>query len=533
MLPWVAVFFLASISFDRVYAFDSNPPERCAEFGELQSISVTDWENGLGGWTADTHDIASPSDFDTPDWAVVGSLPDSRSGQAAFVANLDTGDCVTDFKIGALTLNSPLLEIPGGVAVPRISINHWFDIEHQWDGGNFKISVNGGVFNLIPVTAIEVGPYNDTLFAALTEEGGELNLNPLAGQDGFTGPDYPTELPRWGQSHINLTGIAAAGDSIQLQFDYGVDECGGNVGWYVDEVEFYGCSGEVQPSDTILTLVKKVVNNNGGEETPSAWTLSASGPDSFDGNGPSVSSGAGLAAGTYNLSESGPPGYDASAWDCDFGTQTDADTIIVATGQAVTCTITNDDISPTLTVQKTIINDNGGTVTDKNAFGLKVDGGVVLHNATNSFDAGNHTVSEDGLAGYQPGIWGGDCEANGSITLAPGQDAICTITNDDISPTLKLVKTVINDHGGEITDPDAFGLKVDGDGVLHNVSNAFDAGIHTASEDGSPDYKAGKWGGDCNPDGSVTLSLGQTATCTITNDDINLLEIIFRDGFEQ
>lgn len=338
------------MSFDQAYAFDSNPPERCAGFGELQSISVTDWENGLSGWAVDTHDIASPANFDTPDWAVVGSLPDSRPGKAAFVANLDTGDCVTDFKIGALTLNSPVLEIPGGVAVPRISINHWFDIEHPWDGGNFKISVNGGVFNLIPVTAIEVGPYNGTL--SFIEQGVELNLNPLAGQDGFTGPDYPAELPHWGQSHVNLTGIAVAGDTIQLQFDYGIDECGGNIGWYVDEVEFYSCLAEVQPSDTILTLVKTVVNDNGGEELPSAWTLSASGPAPFSGNGPSVSSGAGLAVGTYNLSESGPSGYSASAWDCDYGTQIDADTITVAAGQVITCTITNDDIGPFETIFK-------------------------------------------------------------------------------------------------------------------------------------------------------------------------------------
>ena len=39
-------------------------------------------------------------------------------------------------------------------------------------------------------------------------------------------------------------------------------------------------------------------------------------------------------------------------------------------GEAATCTITNDDSDATsLTVVKTIVNDNGGTVTDENAFG--------------------------------------------------------------------------------------------------------------------------------------------------------------------
>ncbi len=110
----------------------------------------------------------------------------------------------------------------------------------------------------------------------------------------------------------------------------------------------------------------------------------------------------------------------------------------------------------------------------------------VLHNAVNEFSAGAHTVSEVGLPGYQPGTWGGDCNADGTITLAPGDEAICTITNDDISPTLKVVKNITNNNGGTVTDQNAFSLRVDGDLVLHNVSNDFDAGSHTVSEDGLP-----------------------------------------------
>ena len=148
--------------------------------------------------------------------------------------------------------------------------------------------------------------------------------------------------------------------------------------------------------------------------------------------GPSVSSGTGFVVGSYDLSENGgPDGYSASDWVCVGGTQDDSDTIMLALDETATCTISNDDISPTLTVVKTIVNNNGGTVTNPNTFNLKVDGDSVLHNATNSFDAGNHTVSEDGLAGYQPGSRGGDCNPDGSITLSPGEHAICTITNDD------------------------------------------------------------------------------------------------------
>jgi hypothetical protein len=95
-----------------------------------------------------------------------------------------------------------------------------------------------------------------------------------------------------------------------------------------------------------------------------------------------------------------------------------------------------------------------------------------------------------------------------------------------------LFKTIINDDGGKVTDPNAFGLRIDGVSVLHDVSNAVDVGDYEVSEDGLPDYKAGPWGGDCNPNGTISLVLGQDATCTITNDDIDPNEIIFRDGFE-
>ena len=116
------IFFMMSV--DHTLAAEPNPPPRCDGFGALQSISLTDWESGLGAWTVDTHDVANPISFDTLNWAVVGSLPDSRAGNAAFVADQDNGDCVTDTKAGALTLDSPTIVIPGGTQVPRISIDH-------------------------------------------------------------------------------------------------------------------------------------------------------------------------------------------------------------------------------------------------------------------------------------------------------------------------------------------------------------------------------------------------------------------------
>ncbi|MDX1409992.1 MAG: hypothetical protein R3330_17705, partial [Saprospiraceae bacterium] len=213
---------------------------------------------------------------------------------------------------------------------------------------------------------------------------------------------------------------------------------------------------------TTLTLIKQVVNDDGGGAVASSWTLTATGPSGFSGPGPSVSSGPGFLPGTYDLSEMGPGGYAASDWVCIGGTQDDADTVTLAPSEDASCIITNDDISPTITVFKTIVNDDGGTETDENAFGLMVNGNPVQHNVANEFVPGMYTVSETGLAGYQAGPWGGDCDSDGSINLVLGQQAICTITNDDIPATLTVFKTIINDNGGTVTDQNAFGLRIDG-----------------------------------------------------------------------
>lgn len=86
-----------------------------------------------------------------------------------------------------------------------------------------------------------------------------------------------------------------------------------------------------------------------------------------------------------------------------------------------------------LTVTKTVVNDDGGTMTvsDFPLFvgGLSVTSGV----ATTTLAPGTYTVSETGDAGYAASVWGGDCAADGTITLADGDDLECTITNDDIA----------------------------------------------------------------------------------------------------
>ena len=101
---------------------------------------------------------------------------------------------------------------------------------------------------------------------------------------------------------------------------------------------------------------------------------------------------------------------------------TDIDTIT-----APTCSLP----SASLTVTKTVVNDDSGEL-DVSDFPLFVGGVSVTSGvATTTLTPGTYTVSETGDPDYVAGDWGGDCAADGSITLVDGDVKTCTITNND------------------------------------------------------------------------------------------------------
>jgi hypothetical protein len=187
---------------------------------------------------------------------------------------------------------------------------------------------------------------------------------------------------------------------------------------------------------TSLHLRKTITNDNGGTALNTAWTLTATGaggsPTNLSGNTP-VNSSAVFNADTYALAESGgPSGYTAGTYSCvkNGGVPVISNSITLATGDDATCTINNNDIAPQLTVTKVVINDNAGTKVISN-FPLFIDGVSVTSGLASTTSATLHTVSETSDSGYSSTI-AGDCAANGTITLLPGDVKICTITNDDI-----------------------------------------------------------------------------------------------------
>ncbi|MBY4678276.1 prealbumin-like fold domain-containing protein [Marinobacterium arenosum] len=296
-----------------------------------------------------------------------------------------------------------------------------------------------------------------------------------------------------------------------------------------------------------LTLIKQVINNNGGTAVVTDWTLTASGPSGFSGTS-GVSGGADFVAGSYDLSESGPSGYSASSWSCVGGTQQDGDTISVGLGESATCTIVNDDVPPSLTLIKQVINDNGGTalVTDWTLFANGPTGfsGTSGVSSDAGFSAGSYDLSESGPANYSASDWscvGGSQQDGDTINLGLGESATCTIVNDDNPPSLTLIKEVINDNGGTavVTDWTLTASGPSGFSGTSGVSGGADfvAGSYDLSESGPSGYSASDWscvGGSQLDGDTISVGLGESATCTIVNDDnppsLTLIKQVINDN---
>ena len=135
-----------------------------------------------------------------------------------------------------------------------------------------------------------------------------------------------------------------------------------------------------------LTLIKQVQNNFGGTALPTAWTLHANGPTTISGvTGSAAVTNAAVSAGSYNIFESnGPPGYASGTWDCTSTLRSafrTAEAITLNVGENLTCTLVNFDAPAHLTLQKTVVNNNGGTA-PATAWTLTADGPEILSGST-------------------------------------------------------------------------------------------------------------------------------------------------------
>lgn len=379
-----------------------------------------------------------------------------------------------------------------------------------------------------------------------------------------------------------------------------------------------------------ILVIKHVINNDGGIYNASDFTMIIFGATenySFPGKERGVRKT--VHPGKYNVTESGPSGYEASFSEGCEGT--------IAKGQTKTCTITNDDIapvesSPVLTVIKHVINDNGGT---ENASDFTILVNTESEDKTyvpmfpGSEEGTNITLGAGeyyNVAEYPDEGYASTFSEGCSGTMQLGDHVTCTITNDDIptvelvapapgnytnasityvwnspgnsnctlfldettigpiandggasvhpgdiadgphywnvtctdargnsgtsdtwqffvnstpiepAPILTVYKHVIN-HGSDLTAGD-FSLYVNGtrecetkslctetwqvvsfQGSENGTQLNPDPGAYLVGENPDADYVA-TYSGDCNADGAITLTYGDAKTCTITNEEI-------------
>ena len=198
------------------------------------------FEAGTDGFTTATTAAAH-------EWTRATSLPAPRVGAAFFAPNQNAScndPAANDTSLATLT--SPAIVLPAGTNFARATFDHWVATEPGFDGGNLKVSVNGGAWQLVPPSAYAFNGHNVLLFTAA-----QGNSNPLAGQPAWSGNNSGTANGgSWGTTLVNLGGFAAAGDSVRLRWDFGTDICSGRTGWFVDNVNVFSCSPNV-PSLTV------------------------------------------------------------------------------------------------------------------------------------------------------------------------------------------------------------------------------------------------------------------------------------------
>lgn len=253
-----------------------------------------DFESNPTTWSRSNQGVFA--EYQPRDWQWTADVPNGGTGSAFYALNsFSLGNCVpgSNDQSGVMRLTSPVVTTTGQQN-PLLIFDHYVATEADWDGGNLKISVNGGVFQTVPGSAFQFNPYNGTL---QTAAGG--NTNPLEGEQAFQGTDGGSLGGSWGQSQVDLSGLVGAEGAFRLRFELGVDGCNGVDGWYLDNVQVCTELLPNRPPD-FANLGTVVVEEGGALDVQ----LFASDPD---GNGIALS-GVGLPAFASVLDQGGGTG---------------------------------------------------------------------------------------------------------------------------------------------------------------------------------------------------------------------------------
>ena len=285
----------------------------------------------------------------------------------------------------------------------------------------------------------------------------------------------------------------------------------------------------------VLTVTTGVINDFGGTRGPADVTVHVrtggqdvkGSPQSGSDTGTAYTLDAGT---TYVVGADPLTGYSrAVGGNCDA-----KGAITLQEGQNRTCTVTLRDGAAALNVVTEVTNDNGGTRSAadlsihvrsgaSDVFGSPQPGS--LTGTPFSVPAGTYAVAA-AMPGYTTTI-SGDCDAGGNVTLAIRESKTCTLTANDVAPTLKVITTVLNDSGGTRA-PSGFTVHVrkgaadvagsPKPGSSSGTTYTLSAGSYAVGSDSVVGYTTAI-GGACAANGSVTLLPGDVKTCTVSGND--------------
>ncbi len=119
-------------------------------------------------------------------------------------------------------LDTPPIQVPVGASAVQLRFWHWYEFEYSgslWDGGNIKLSVDGGPFALV----YPVGGYDNPVHSYNAV---------LEGEPAFGGPSGSGDF--WHEEAVDLSPYA--GRTVQIRFHFGSDSDINMAGWYIDDV---------------------------------------------------------------------------------------------------------------------------------------------------------------------------------------------------------------------------------------------------------------------------------------------------------
>ena len=127
-------------------------------------------------------------------------------------------------------LDTPEIVVPGGSVFAELSFWQWYYIETNYDGGNVKISTDGG--SSWTILTPDIG-YDGT---ARSYNAGIPN------EPCFTG--YGSNF--WHKATFNLTPYK--GQAVIIRFHFGSDSSVNRAGWYIDDVSIIGVEDTEGPN---------------------------------------------------------------------------------------------------------------------------------------------------------------------------------------------------------------------------------------------------------------------------------------------